>query len=293
MFECLGNRSKKIKVTNKSIQKLEGYDDTLDTIKIHFEEAFYNPKYEQYNVLCLEFPLEDKYNKVPIGYHDPNSYEFYSFTLGKTVKLSEINTLTLCKEYLFSFPENEIVLKKLAISILDITEKFKKGNEHELVKDIVKFVEIGIESLLCANIDFRDMQDRPSILKHLEIIIETYVEILIVEIVSKNIRWMIGTAYYYLMRQLCRMFEVIDYELYQEMLSNQALTMNHLNIRKEMICDFSGAIYELSTSLEKAMTPLEKLFVLKTVIELITTQIEKSFEKNNIKASDGMNCHFQ
>lgn len=99
---------------------------------------------------------------------------------------------------------------------------------------------------------------------------------------------MIGTCSINIMRHLYKFFEVIDYELYQEMLSSQALTMDDLNIKKEMICDFSNTINELSTTLEKEPSPLEKLHTLKRVIEMIIEQIEKSFKKKNIKFSDGM-----
>lgn len=93
--------------------------------------------------------------------------------------------------------------------------------------------------------------------------------------INKLLRWVIGCVASGIQNYLMDTFKLVDEELYESILSHQALTMEQLNIRKEMMGDFSKAINEFSITFRKASTPLEKLFVLKSIVDEIKEQIEK------------------
>lgn len=105
------------------------------------------------------------------------------------------------------------------------------------------------------------------------------------------VRWVIGCVASGIQNHLIDTFKLVDAELYESILSHQALTMEQLNIKKEMMGDFSKAINEFSNTFRKVATPLEKLFVLKSIVDEIKDQIEKVVIKLGIK-SEGLYYKF-
>jgi len=80
-------------------------------------------------------------------------------------------------EYLSSFPENELVLRKIDAKIVEFQETYLlvKGFESELSTKVNHIVDNAAEMLLCANIFYRKMRDNDRQFREISFIIESYV----------------------------------------------------------------------------------------------------------------------
>lgn len=179
VYECFTDVDRQIEISKNIITKVKGFDgiesnSEIQKVKIMFEETFYNTRYEPFRVLCIEKSL------IETGNEDSGLFEISEtdvMSIMNGYKLSDIQTLASCQDFLFSFAENEIVLKKIGTYIVEdfFTLSRLARNARDVAKRMMRHVEMAIESLLCANIDFRNLQDKPTLLQQLEIIIETYV----------------------------------------------------------------------------------------------------------------------
>lgn len=234
------------------------------SIPIKFEEVFYNKSSEPFRVICIEHPTN---GRVETG--------------TELSRLSEIRKYDECRLYLLSDPVNRVVLSKLeATAFQEFVVEFARGtrSERDIAARTSKLVDYVIQQLVCANPEFREFEKRPSTLKQLEIVIET---------------WVLGRVGPTVMSALMQCFELMDSEVHRVLRANQGITLHNLNLRPELICDFSTAIELASAQLDRITTPMEKLLLLQDIIENIQRTIELSFSANagmsdNMLASDDL-----
>ena len=236
------------------------------TIPIKFEELFYNKAAEPFRVICIEHPVTGRNDRE-----------------GDLARLSAIRTFDDCQLYLNADPVNRFVLMKMETSVLlDFVAEFARGprTEDEIAKSTQKLVEHILQQLICANMDVREMKQRPSLMKQFEVIVET---------------WTLGRVGPTVMSALMQSFELMDREIHRVLRANQGITLHNLNLRPELICDFSTAIEMTSSHFDRITSPMEKLLLLQEIIENIQKTIEMSFSRStggriadNVLASDDL-----
>lgn len=227
-------------------------------IPIKFEEMFYNRAKEAYRVICIEYATTG-----------PSDRE------GEVSRLMSLKTFDECKRYLNSDPVTQFVLTKMETSaLLDFVAEFARGarTEVEIAKSTERLVDYVLQQLEIASVEMRRMSERKSVWKQLERIVET---------------WTLGRVGPTIMSSLMQTFELMDREVHRVLLANQGLTLQSLQIRGELVCDFSNAIEMCSYSFDKVSSPVEKLFLLQDIIENIQRTIELSFS-NGGKLSDNV-----
>jgi hypothetical protein len=92
--------------------------------------------------------------------------------------LSSLCTFQQCCHYLHSWPENELVLKKVLERAREFNHCYEivPGFEQCVINKVRTMCKDAVEALLCANKTFRKTQNNPSQLRDLTLVIETYFE---------------------------------------------------------------------------------------------------------------------
>jgi hypothetical protein len=166
---CVFNDTQRtVTIRDNIIRTGPGYTDEGREVTILFEELFYNKQYQPFRVVCISRPLEGGSDR-PSATISPST---------SPPSLSSLCTFQQCCHYLHSWPENELVLKK----VLERTREFNQcyeivpGFEQCVVDKVRTMCKDAVEALLCANKTFRKAQNNPSQLRDLSLVIETYFE---------------------------------------------------------------------------------------------------------------------
>lgn len=143
---------------DKKIMTGEGFA-AKRTVNILFEEVFYNRQAKSFRVLCIDRPLEGGTAVVDDA------------LLPKTIDYKES-----C-EFLWGFPENEIVMRKIDRGLKEFTESYTivPGYLSHVVKKVQLLYEQAATDLICANPMFRKIHNNNWKLDELHQIIECYV----------------------------------------------------------------------------------------------------------------------
>lgn len=247
MYYSFNDSDKEIEIEGDKVLTRNGFQATNRSIRILFEELFYNKQYNSFRVLCLEMPLEGGKQVV-----------------NEVSQMAQVKTLQECNSFLKSSPENVIVLRKLENTMLaDFKSNFviAKGFELDAASSVKEIVEHTTEQLLCANIDFRKMLNNPTHLRQLEAIIET---------------WVLGCLDDKLFTSISSMFSSEDELIRRITFSSQDLNLEDIGLRSSLsrICDFSPAIALIEgTTLDELPSPIEKLHRLKEVIDAVNHSV--------------------
>ena len=233
-------------------------------IPIKFEEVFYNKAKEPYRVICIEHATTG-----------PSDRE------GELARLSALRTFEDCKRYLVADPVTRFVITKMETSaLLDFVAEFARGprSETAIAHSTEKLVDYVVQQLVIASVEMRKMQERKSLVKQIERVVET---------------WTLGRVGPTIMSSLMQTFELVDREVHRVLLANQGLTLHNLNLRPELICDFSTAIEMASAHFDRVTAPVEKLYLMQDIIENIQRTIELSFStggrlSDNVLSSDDL-----
>lgn len=236
----------------------------ITKIPIKFEEVFYNKAKEPYRVICIEHATTG-----------PSDRE------GEVAKLVSLKTFEDCKRYLIADPVTRFVVTKMETSaLLDFVAEFARGPRPETViaKSTEKLVDYVVQQLEIASVEMRKMRQRKALVKQLERVVET---------------WTLGRVGPTIMSSLMQTFELVDREVHRVLLANQGLTLHNLNVRPELICDFSTVIEMASSHFDRVSAPVEKLYLMQDIIENIQRTIELSFSSggslsDNVLSSDDL-----
>eukprot|EP01127_Copromyxa_protea_P002855 TRINITY_DN12788_c0_g1_i1.p1 TRINITY_DN12788_c0_g1~~TRINITY_DN12788_c0_g1_i1.p1 ORF type:complete len:503 (-),score=54.06 TRINITY_DN12788_c0_g1_i1:7-1491(-) len=243
---------KTCEIEDQCIVEKEGWEEKRK-IRIIDEELFYNQHYKPFKVLLVDQPMMGGTASHLTGYADvpqimPNPKDWSS-----------------CLEYLRSFPENEIVLRKIDQN----TEQFKqsyvlvKGFEDDAREKVSKLVETAIEQLLCANIFYRKMQDNLRQLRDISLIIESYVMSGLFDMICIGLR---------------QLREADDYKTYSVLNACKvsSLTLKDFDSHPEMTnIDFSGSV-SILRGLNQCRHPLQMLYVLTDSVDSIIATVENA-----------------
>jgi hypothetical protein len=163
-----------VTIEDNVVRTRSGYTECGREATILFEELFYNKQYQPFRVLCISRPLEGDAS----GERREESRAAVSTSSAPTSPraLSALSTFQQCVQFLHSWPENEVVLKKLSDRARQFCQSYEiiKGFELCVVNKVRTLCKDAVEALLCANKTFRKMQHNPSQLRDLSLAIETY-----------------------------------------------------------------------------------------------------------------------
>lgn len=257
VYDVPGYMDRSIVIDGTTLHTQSGFPQQREA-KILFEELFYNQEYKQFRVLCIDRPLLGGPN-LPLN----QSPDYNALTIPSPKQFSE------SMEYLRAFPENEIVLRKIDTYVEDFKESYilVKGFESDAREKVAMIVETSIEMLLCANIDFRKMQNNSRQLKDLSLIIESYVTLGLFNKLCTGIR-------------LIREVEDLHISTIIKAHKHNETTLADLGVAKHLLkVDLNKAQKEL-VELDYCKTPLQMLFVLKDCIAAITDAVQLYFKLN-------------
>ncbi|KAL6046849.1 Ankyrin repeat domain-containing protein 27 [Balamuthia mandrillaris] len=245
---------KEISLENNSLSTKSGFEDQR-TVRILFEEMFYNNQSQSFQVLCLESPL--------IGplYTSVTSFCEVPFPKERTLSESIL--------FLRSFPENEIVLNKIEEHIEQFNKTYVlvKNYEQHAVKKIQGIFDYALEALLCANGTFRRFHNmnNEQCLNELKEMIEIFVSNGLHAKLWKNIR---------------NNFKQEDSELYGIIAPLEKIRQSDLGVREELQCSMVEPTRQFK-QLEALTTPLEKLYCLKKTNDLIMKTVQAAVSPNS------------
>ena len=106
-------------------------------MKILFEELFYNKEYQKFTVVCIDKPLEGNFKKTM------ESGDF-------VIPPPSNRNYNSCRKFLESFPENDLVLKKIEQYIRAFYKNYfiVKGFEHHSKKKVEELIERASDVIL-------------------------------------------------------------------------------------------------------------------------------------------------
>ncbi len=165
-----------VRITGHQLTPLTGYPSDTP-VQIRFEELFYGRTERSYRVLCIQRPL------LPLASTTGTASTAVPLTrtsstarLGplSVAQLSRIRTLDECRQLLESWPENDLVLKKVQSQVQSFAHSYVivRGFESQLIARVRQLVEFAVEQLLCANKEFRAVQHNSLVLRDLSLVIE-------------------------------------------------------------------------------------------------------------------------
>jgi len=159
------------------------------------------------------------------------------------------------KDYLDSFPENEIVLRKIDEMTGEFNQTYMivKGFEMHVVKKVQELYNYSVEALLCANPVFRDFHYKNKNLMEFKEIVEVYV---------------LNRLHAKLWDSFTTIFAKEDNEFFAIATSLKNLRQSDVGIRQALQCSMVSPSRQFKY-LDTCMSPLEKLYCLKETCDLI------------------------
>eukprot|EP01091_Cochliopodium_minus_P017623 TRINITY_DN6956_c0_g1_i1.p1 TRINITY_DN6956_c0_g1~~TRINITY_DN6956_c0_g1_i1.p1 ORF type:complete len:438 (-),score=106.31 TRINITY_DN6956_c0_g1_i1:568-1851(-) len=247
MGEYITLNGKTLEIDNSNVITKKGFDQNR-TAKILFEELFYNKDYKKFTVVCIDKPLQGKLNQK------------------KTQETDELNlpppnkrTFNECEKFLYSFPENELVLKKIEEYIKSFCKNYfiVKGFEHHSKKKAEELIERASDDLLCVNVIFRKAYNLNKNFDDLQLVIENFV----MGKLSEKVYGTIGDIY-----------TKEDDETFKAINSSQSLQKTDVGVTEAFLDLNLENPIKLFQTMQNAITPLDKLFILKETIQAINNE---------------------
>jgi hypothetical protein len=175
-YSAHNNPNKSVRIIGNQLTPLAGYPSE-SAVQIRFEELFYGRTERSYRVLCIQRPLLPLASPGPSLARTTSAANIARLGPLSVVQLSRIRTLDECRQLLESWPENDLVLKKVQGQVQSFAHSYVivRGFESQLIERVRQLVEFAVEQLLCANKEFRAVQHNSLVLRDLSLVIERYV----------------------------------------------------------------------------------------------------------------------
>lgn len=169
-----------VRIAGNQLTPTAGYPSDAP-VQIRFEELFYGRSERSYRVLCIQRALLPLADTGPSLARTTSAHSIARLGPLSVAQLSRIRTLDECRQLLESWPENDLVLKKVQGQVQSFAHSYVivRGFESQLIARVRQLVEFAVEQLLCANKEFRAVQHNSMVLRDLSLVIERYVYIFI------------------------------------------------------------------------------------------------------------------
>jgi hypothetical protein len=176
-YAVYNNAAQTVRMSGAQLVPQSGYPDD-QPVPIRFEELFYGRTERSYRVLCIARPL------LALGPATAVLPRTPSLTVARLgplslAQLARLRTLDECRAFLESWPENDLVLKKVQGQVQSFAHSYVivRGFEAQLIARVRQLVEFAVEQLLCANKEFRAVQHHGLVLRDLSLVIERYLQL--------------------------------------------------------------------------------------------------------------------
>eukprot|EP00794_Sanderia_malayensis_P018918 gene18918-20822_t len=227
---------KEVQISGSVITMTRGFSD-VKTVRILFEETFFNPKKESYHILCIEEPLE---GGAFSGHVEP--------------VIQNLETLENCIEFLWSGTgTNKRSRKKIddVISIFDSTYQRLETESIRHAMDAASAVFTrAMQTALKEPHLRRPALNSKAFMDNVKVAIETYVTHGLHKRIFKG---------------LCSFLANQDAELNKITRNLADLQVKDLGV-KSQLCKNIPRAKKILSNLNKFTTPLEKLYVLKLTV---------------------------
>ncbi|XP_037566438.2 ankyrin repeat domain-containing protein 27 isoform X1 [Dermacentor silvarum] len=249
------NLQKSVEVDGAEIKAVSGFPHEF-TVKILGEELCYNRKFKQYRVLTISRPFEGaSSNSDMVGVLETNG----SLTPADLEKcLSYKESLT----YLRSLPEHVPLLKELDRKLESFcgTYMILPAYLHDTAQKLKDIVLWAVNS-------FQKSQTPPipsygGAFQRISLAAESYV------------MGAVHQKVFGAVKQFCRQEDAVLVEKLRH-LHSAGLSPDQLGVRESFCCPLPRSVVELA-SLDSKMTPLEKLWCLKTTLKMLSEEIYDS-----------------
>ncbi len=165
--------NKTVRIVGHQLTPVTGYPSD-SPVQIRFEELFYGRTERSYRVLCIQRALLPLAGPVPSLARTTSAVNIARLGPLSIAQLGRIRTLDECRQLLESWPENDLVLKKVQSQVQSFAHSYVivRGFETQLIARVRQLVEFAVEQLLCANKEFRAVQHNSLVLRDLSLVIE-------------------------------------------------------------------------------------------------------------------------
>lgn len=289
-YAVYNNPQYTVRIAANQLTPLTGYTSDAP-VHIRFEELFYGRTERSYRVLCIQRPL------LPLAVTNNNTTSNNTTTASSLTRtnssahitrlgplsvtqLNRIRTLDECRQLLESWPENDLVLKKVQSQVQSFAHSYVivRGFESQLIARVRQLVEFAVEQLLCANKEFRAVQHNSLVLRDLSLVIESFV---------------LGGMYAKLFLGLTAVFESEDQFLHAIILhyATNGLSLEHLGVKREFqqVIDMDHVASMLSKMDHEAVTPLEKYYLIRSCLEHVDKSVREGLKPK--QSYQGMYTH--
>eukprot|EP01130_Rhizamoeba_saxonica_P017629 TRINITY_DN8587_c0_g1_i1.p1 TRINITY_DN8587_c0_g1~~TRINITY_DN8587_c0_g1_i1.p1 ORF type:complete len:484 (+),score=93.59 TRINITY_DN8587_c0_g1_i1:44-1495(+) len=257
IWQCYNDESKTFEIESNEIKTFEGWDKPM-SFEIVAEELFYNNNFSPYKAVLINKPFIGNANMNAIAGKDPYS---------DMDVLGTSKELKLCIEFLLSYPENELILKKLNNEMKDFKNSYViiEGFESDVINKVHHLIMKYEENLICANQDYRYMQQDPELAHELSLIIESYIT---------------GGLFGLLIIEFRRIFATQNASFQRRCIYHRTKPLRYFDIPEV----FEGPHFDhpisVLSQLETNQTPMEMLNVLKVGTDAIYEAIGKNITHN-------------
>jgi hypothetical protein len=281
-YSAHNNPNKSVRIIGNQLTPLAGYPSE-SAVQIRFEELFYGRTERSYRVLCIQRPLLPLASPGPSLARTTSAANIARLGPLSVAQLSRIRTLDECRQLLESWPENDLVLKKVQGQVQSFAHSYVivRGFESQLIERVRQLVEFAVEQLLCANKEFRAVQHNSIVLRDLSLVIESFV---------------LGGMYAKLFLGLTAVFESEDQFLHAIILhyATNGLSLEHLGVKREFqqVIDMEHVASMLAKIDHEAVTPLEKYYLIRSCLEHVDKSVREGLKsKNSTATHQGLYTH--
>eukprot|EP01125_Pyxidicula_operculata_P017104 TRINITY_DN5955_c0_g1_i1.p1 TRINITY_DN5955_c0_g1~~TRINITY_DN5955_c0_g1_i1.p1 ORF type:complete len:445 (+),score=42.31 TRINITY_DN5955_c0_g1_i1:11-1345(+) len=255
IYEVHNDSEKTCEIDGDLIKTTKGFPE-IRKANIIYEELFYNQEYKPYKVVLINLPLMGGSSKINIQ------------TPGFS-PMPPSKDWDMCMQYLYQFPENTIVLRKVNEKIQEFLHTYVivKGFEAHVRSKIAVIVDMAVEQLLCANVDFRKMQNNDRQYREICLIIESYIMYTLYDKLFLEFQNTFTKEDKYLS-------SVFNYHLHNTPPKLFGIGSGLLSV------DYSPAS-EVLNNLEKCSTPLQMLYILEDTTEKIAECVEMHYPEGD------------
>uniref|UniRef100_A0A023G8K8 Putative ankyrin repeat domain 27 vps9 domain-containing protein n=1 Tax=Amblyomma triste TaxID=251400 RepID=A0A023G8K8_AMBTT len=258
-YTCCGNNlQKSVEVDGTHIKAVTGFPKDF-TINILGEELCYNRKFKQYRVLTISKPFEGASSDLDVLAH--NSFQDANDTLSP----ADLEKCLSYKEslvYLRGLPQHSSLLKELDKKLESFcgTYMILPAYLHDTAQKLKDIVLWAIDA-------FQKSLEPPAsssgaTLQRISLATESYV----MGVVHKKV--------FAAVKQFCRQEDAVLVEKLRQ-LHLAGLSPDQLGVRESFCCPLPRSVVELA-SLDSKITPLEKLWCLKTTLKILSDEIYDS-----------------
>jgi len=230
---------KEVRVDGDFIQTGKGFSDTK-SVKVLFEETFFNPKEESYHVLCIDQPLDGGAIRVT---PEPT--------------IPKLETLQNCIDFLWSGPGSRKSRKKVD-DVVELFNSTYRRLETESIRHAMDAANAVFTRAMQAALKEPHLR-RPAdgskmFMNSLKVAIETYV---------------MNGLYRRTFKGLCSFLANQDAELNKITRNLADLQVKDLGI-KSQLCKNIPKAKRILSQLNRFSTPLEKIYVLKLTVTCVS-----------------------